>query len=337
MSELRQNLLNGNWTLIAPERNGKPAALDYPVVASMDLPEYDPQCPFCPGNEEKFPLEILDETLDGQGNWITRTIDNKYKLFGNFKECPNKPEPYKKHGIFSFHEACGSHFLVIESRKHNKVMGLMDEAEIHNTLTSYQRVARQFRENPNNHITIIFKNQGPRAGASQPHSHSQIVGSRIVPPWIRNAMFAQDNYFNDNGVCPLCAMVSYELEANSRVILNTRHTVVLSPYAASAPYELWIIPKHHTACYENIHAEGIADITRSMKKILGAYISKLNNPDFNYFVHTAPHTMEKVPHYHTYIQILPRLDIPGGFETGTQIPVNTILPEDVPPLLLEHV
>lgn len=337
MSELRQNLLNGNWTVIAPERRSKPVALLYQETASADYPDHDPFCPFCPGNEDSFPLDLLDEITDRHGDWITRTIDNKYKLFDNFKSCPMQPEPFRKHGIFTFYEGCGIHYLVIESRVHNKVMGLMDEVEIHNTLTSYRKACRKLKGNPNNHITLIFKNQGPRAGASQSHAHSQIVGSRIVPPWIRNAMYVQDNYFNDHGICSLCAMVNYELEANERIVLKTDHTVVLSPYAASTPFELWIIPRNHTACYENINAEGLTDMAKVMKKTLGAYISKLNNPDFNYFIHSAPHPMEKAPHYHTYVQILPRLDIPGGFEAGTQIPVNTIWPEDVPLLLSGHI
>ena len=50
---------------------------------------------------------------------------------------------------------------------------------------------------------------------------------------------------------------------------------------------------------------------------------------------TRRHTMHGAPFYHLYLQILPRLSTPGGFEIGTNIPVNTVWPEDVAAILSE--
>jgi len=336
VSELRQNFLTGNWAVIAPERGEKPRAFDPPASAGIDTyPEYAPSCPFCPNNEEKFPLEVIDTCGASPDKWITKIINNKYKLFDDLPTCPISPEPFKKSGIYSYYQGCGNHYLVIESRIHNRPMGAMSHGEICNTLNSYLKISRLFRENPNNLVTIVFKNQGTRAGASQIHAHSQIVGSRIVPALIRNAMHVQDKIFDDNGTCALCKILDHEIHLKERVGFETEHSVVLSPYAASAPYEIWIVPKRHFACYEDILDSEIQDIAMLLKKVLSAYIAKLNNPDFNYFFHSAPHPMSHVPFYHMYVQILPRLTIAGGFEAGTRIPVNTVWPEAVPEFLFD--
>jgi UDPglucose--hexose-1-phosphate uridylyltransferase len=336
VSELRQNLLTGNWAVIAPERGEKPRAFESPASAGIaTYPEYDPSCPFCPDNEERFPLEIIDTVKGIEENWVTRIINNKYKLFDDLPTCPIGPEPFKKSGLYSYYQGCGNHYLVIESRLHNRPMGAISHEEINNTLQSYLKICRLFKKNPNNLVTIVFKNQGLHAGASQIHAHSQIVGSRIVPALIRNAMHVQDKFFDDNGACALCTIVDHELHLKKRVVVETEHSVVLSPYAASAPYEIWIVPKRHFACYEDILDDELTDTAIALKRVLSAYITKLKNPDFNYFFHSAPHPLSNVPFYHLYIQILPRLTIAGGFEAGTRIPVNTVWPEAVPEFLFD--
>ncbi|MRR34403.1 hypothetical protein EG829_06840 [bacterium] len=329
MSELRRNLLNGNWTLIAPERGVKPTVFQEAAnCPGEEHPGHSDDCPFCPGNADRFPLEVLHRIDDENGEWTVRTINNKYKLFDEFGHCPLAPEPYGQRGPYSFFSGCGNHFLVIETRDHDRVLGELTAVGIRNVLAAYAVAIASLKNNPNNLITLIFKNQGPRAGASQSHAHSQIVGSRIVPSWIRNAMHVQDRYFDDTGCCAMCRIADYETRVRERVISETELTVTLSPYAASAPYEVWIVPKRHVACFEDLHKDELDDFAGAMQRILASYIGKLHNPDFNYFLHSAPHPMSGAPFYHLYLQIHPRLSLPGGFEVGTNIPVNTVWPED---------
>ncbi len=303
MSELRQNMLNGNWSLIVPERREKPRFLDGQLAASPSLLEHDAACPFCPDNEERFPLEIISETKDGQGNWTSRIISNKYKLFADFHTCAVSG-PFKQHGIYTYCDGCGNHLVIVEGRYHNKQLGEMGLMEVGNTLRSHRDACLLMMANPNK--------------------------SCAVPNWIRNAMHVQDKYFDDHGVCALCNMINYETSARERIVFETSSILVLSPYAASSPYETWIVPKRHFCCFEEISEVEIVELALAYKKVLGAYIMKLGNPDFNFFIHTAPHLLAAAPSLHLYLQIRPRLAVPGGFETGTNIPVNPVWPENVP-------
>ena len=44
------------------------------------------------------------------------------------------------------------------------------------------------------------------------------------------------------------AIMNNEKGAHDRVVYETKSVIVLSPYAASVAYEMWVIPKRHFAC-----------------------------------------------------------------------------------------
>ena len=77
MTELRQNMATKEWVVIARERVKRPddyVTAQTPVIDSS-LPDYDPHCPFCPGNEE-FDLEVARYPVNGA--WQTRVVNNRY-------------------------------------------------------------------------------------------------------------------------------------------------------------------------------------------------------------------------------------------------------------------
>lgn len=328
MSELRQNPLDGNWVVISPERGRKPSRMKSASGKDLrDFPERDEDCPFCPGNDDRFPLTVWDEVRGAGDSWALRVIENKYKIFDDHERCPVRPEAFKHRGIYTFTQGCGTHDLVIESPRHNEILGELTEAGIELVLGAYRTALLRLRKNGNNLIGIVFKNQGPRAGGSQPHAHSQIVGSRVVPSWVRGALHTQERHFDEKGICPMCRILDYENEAEDRVVFENETAVVLSPYAASAPYEMWVVPKKHKACFHAVDGRETAGLAAGVKRVLGFYAGKLGNPDYNMVMHSAPYAMESSPFFHVFLRFLPRMKIRGGFEVGTNIPVNAVLPE----------
>jgi UDPglucose--hexose-1-phosphate uridylyltransferase len=60
---------------------------------------------------------------------------------------------------------------------------------------------------------------------------------------------------------------------------------------------------------------------------LGRLYRLLSNPDYNYVVRSSPHHAAGEPHFHWYLEILPRLTTQAGFEIGSGIGVNVVAPE----------
>ena len=341
MSELRQNLATQEWVIIAPERlKGKP--LQSETNALMDcFPEYDPKCPFCPKNEDKFENVEIDfiphpnPGNDAHGSWLARIIENKFKIFEDFEFCPVKPTEFDQDGIYAKFMGCGSHELALESPVHNRTFATMSSDEVESVVQMYLRRFNDLKQYPNNLLTIIFKNHGRLSGASQIHAHTQILGSRVVPNHIRFLLHEATRFFDSHGICVFCKIIDFELNDGSRLVYENESFVSYVPYAEAVPFEVHILPKAHDALFGDMddqEAVHFADCLRiTMRKL---YVA-LANPDFNLILRNPPYPLSGVPFYHWHLQVIPLTRLPGGFERGSRIMVNVMLPEECARILRE--
>lgn len=53
----------------------------------------------------------------------------------------------------------------------------------------------------------------------------------------------------------------------------------------------------------------------------------LNDPPFNYIIHTSPMSGEHHAYYHWHIEVIPKLTKVAGFEWGTGFYINPTAPE----------
>lgn len=327
-TELRQNLVNKEWVVIAAERGKKPNKVLGQVNASAKpTHSYDKNCPFCPGNELNFQIEQHDQIDSGLGEWQVRSIENKFGIFNNSNICPEQLSPFDQEGIYQKYSGCGNHELVIESRNHHLGIGQMNVAEIKLILELYVKRYGVLRKNPNNLIAFIFKNYGALAGQSQPHSHSQIVGSRVVPQYIRSLLNEAQRHFDVFGSCVVCDMIKFEKQHQQRIVAENEEFVFFVPFAASAEHAAWICPKEHAADISSLSSQSTENLAQILKLAFERYQLFIGDIDFNYVFRLAPYSFEKVPFCHWYLEILPRTKILGGFERATRLPVNTVLPE----------
>ena len=106
---------------------------------------------------------------------------------------------------------------------------------------------------------LFFKNHGRNAGASLVHPHAQLVAMPMVPNDVRARADAARQHFDEVGRCAFCEMVEEEIEARSRIIVESEHFVAFAPYASSSPFNLWIMPRAHMASF--FHAQA-AELSR---------------------------------------------------------------------------
>jgi UDPglucose--hexose-1-phosphate uridylyltransferase len=334
LSELRQNLATREWVIIAPERRkGKP--LQSSPNALMDtLPVCSEDCPFCPKNEDRFDnAEIEHVPHPDPGNeanspWLVRCIENKYKIFAEHESCPVEPTEFDRDGIYSKFIGCGSHELILESPLHNQTFATMSQQQVESIIGLYLRRFNVLKENPNNLLTIIFKNHGPRSGASQIHPHTQILAMRVVPNFLRYLLDEAARFFDNNGICVFCKILKFELEDSSRIVYQNERFVSLVPYAASVAYEIHIMPRSHDALFGDMSDSEVVDFADCLQKTMKKLYVTLSNPDFNIILKNPPYRLSGVPYYHWHLQIMPHTSIPGGFEMGSRIRVNVVAPEE---------
>ena len=81
------------------------------------------------------------------------------------------------------------------------------------------------------------------------------------------------------------------------------------------------------ASFGAISQPELEDLGRVLRSVLAKLYHGLDNPDFNYTIRTAPAESAGVTYYHWYLSIIPRLTRVAGFELGSGMFINTMLPE----------
>ncbi|TES92459.1 MAG: galactose-1-phosphate uridylyltransferase [Candidatus Cloacimonadota bacterium] len=333
MSELRQNPATKTWVIIAKERAKRPDKYRNKEKKLLDeVPEYSESCPFCPGNEDKLPENgIIYEGKNSDNEWTVRVVPNKFPaLIGE-----GNVERKEIENLFLLMPGIGSHEVIIETPIHNTTIGLLSNDAVIEIIHSYRERFLSLSKDSRFKIVIIFKNHGEGAGTSLEHPHSQLIATPIVPHHIRNRIEEAVKYYDDWGKCVYCSIIEAELKLKERIIRETEHFIAFVPFAASLPFEISIIPKKHAATFGEISDSEISDLSKILIYVLGALYRKLNNPDYNYIIHTAPFSDKGEEYYHWHIEILPRLTKVAGFEMGSGIYINTSIPKECASFLKE--
>jgi UDPglucose--hexose-1-phosphate uridylyltransferase len=333
MPQMRQDPTTKEWVIIATERSKRPDDFKKPKPVS-EKPNYKKDCPFCPGNEHLTPHETLAYRSGGlpdSPGWWVRIVPNKFPALSPEGSLERKEEK----GFFRRMDGVGAHEVIIGSPVHNQIFSLAEDRQVEEVLLAYRERYLALREDPRIKLIIIFKNHGEAAGTSLEHTHSQIVGTAVVPSNIRKKLEEAARYYDDHGRCVYCESIQEELDFKERVVMDTEKFLVFQPFASRFPFETWIIPKDHQASFGLISMQDSKTFAKVLRAALTKLYFKLNDPDYNFVIHTAPIKDEQEDYYHWHLQITPRLTTTAGFEMGSGIHINVSLPEETARFLRE--
>lgn len=321
MPELRQNLATREWVIIASERARRPNAYaEAPDrVLTGSRPPHDPHCPFCIGNEE-LDLEVARYPM--HGSWHTRVVRNKYPALAE-----EGPIVRQFNGVERSITGIGYHEVLIEHTHHNTTLALMSPAEIRRAFDSSLDRIRQIAADPRIEQIVYFKNHGERAGASLPHTHSQIIGLPIVPGSIRHRIEEARRFFDDTGQCVFCTMLADELRSGERIIAANDRFVAFVLYASSSPFHIWVLPREHRANFLHLAQHDLDPFAAILGEVLSRLYVRLNDPDYNLLIRSTPTKEPENGYFHWYAAIIPRLSRSAGFELGSGVWINPSLPE----------
>lgn len=81
------------------------------------------------------------------------------------------------------------------------------------------------------------------------------------------------------------------------------------------------------ATFGDISATEITDLARVLRSLLAKIYVGLENPDLNFTVRSGPSDYSSARHFHWYVSVIPRLTRVAGFELGSGMFINTVVPE----------
>jgi len=319
ISQLRQDLVTGDWVVIATGRAKKPE--DFASAArEIEKKEEEKECFFCFPEKTQQEKDVL-MYQNGEGDWSLRVFPNKYPAFARSRI----PKHFEEGPYFGM-DGTGYHEVIV-TRSHEKSLALLDNLQVLEVLDAYQERYIDLMNKKSVNFIEIFHNHGLKAGATIKHPHSQLMAIPVVSPYIKGELDGAENYYRSTKECVYCMMNEWECETQKRVIFENKECVAYCPFASRAAFEIWVVPKKHKPYFERITAAEKVAVSEALKISLNKIYQALNNPAYNFYIHTSPCDGKDYPHYHWHIEILPRTSTWAGFELSTGIEVSTIQPE----------
>lgn len=251
--------------MIAPGRAKRPGAAR-PLLEPPSLDELA-SCPFCAGHEEMTPPQTL--VLPETGEWRVRAVPNLYPALDRQE-------------------------VVVHSRRHVRSIAELEPEEIGLVADAWRLRADA---EPGNIVALL--NEGREAGASRPHSHSQLVWLPEPPP--ARARPKGNPFLEREGLAATC------------------------PWASRVPYETVIAPIEP-------EPSGLTSplLTPALRLLAGLIrkMRELNGPvPLNAWLEEGENDWR--------IVLFPRLTILASLELGTGIFLNPVSPEAAAAALAE--
>ena len=321
VSELRRDLVTGNWIVVAKGRSARPKAREREKETEDPIETCPFEDPKASGNAD--PVLIY---RDGE-DWSLQVIPNKYPAFFG-QGCPT----ISKVGPYSVQDGLGYHEVII-TRDHSKHLALLPAEKVTEVLRAYKERYLSLKKEECVKYISIFHNHGRGAGASLTHPHSQLVAIPILPSDIRRSLSGASSFYKKHGKCVHCAMLDFEREDKKRIIFENKDFIAICPFISRDAYEVRVFPNEHSAYFEETGEAGISSLSEIFQEVLVSFYKNLENPPYNFYLHTAPIDGDRYPEYHWHFEILPKTEIGAGFEMGTGIEISTIEPEKAAEML----
>lgn len=329
---MRQNILTDRWVIYAPGRVNPVRRMRGERTPTARWAEQDADCPFCLGHEQMLRAILFELPASSGTLWQTRVVSNEHPVV-----TPEMDVTAANNGIHPVAGNYGRHEVIIESPFHNRDISIMTPREVEAVVETYlRRYGRLYSADENIESIIIFRDHGRQAGASILHPHSQLIATAAVPPSVAHREHLAEVYFERNRRCILCDMLDFEQSQGERLVYENTSFLSFVPFAAEAPFEIWIMPRRHSPDFGLISRQEASDLAMALQDALQRLHDALHDPDYNYIVHSYSRQESIVPHLHWYLQIRPRLTTPAGFEIGSGMQVNPSLPEHDAEILREE-
>ena len=131
-------------------------------------------------------------------------------------------------------------------------------------------------------------------------------------------------------------MITSELRHKDRIVFQNSFALAVVPFAATSPFNVWVLPIVCHARFEEASAELIAAVGEALGHVLRKLHTALDEPDYNVVLRNPPLSPSSgagsdpfVPFTSWFVEITPRLGAGrlAGFEMGSGMHSNGNVPD----------
>jgi UDPglucose--hexose-1-phosphate uridylyltransferase len=253
----RYNPLNGQYVLVSPQRAKRPWLGQVEKSAADRLPEFDPTCYLCPGNDRAGGIK----NPDYPGTFV---FDNDFAAImppkGGAEEAPLE-------GLLSAEPESGLCRVVCFSPRHDLTIPELSLEAVTTVIQTWAAQTAQLSQLGSLRYVQVFENKGAMMGCSNPHPHSQIWATSHIPNEPAVEAHTQAEYLQRTGRCLLCDVLELERKSGERVVAQNEHFTAVVPFWAVWPFEVLVLSHRHTTSLPELtgaETHALADIYRQV-------------------------------------------------------------------------
>lgn len=292
----RYNILTGEWVLVSPHRTKRPWQGKVEKTAAPIKKTYDESCYLCPTNVR----------MGGKEN---PKYTSAYSFINDFSALlPEMPTDKIENNLLKATSERGICKVVCFSPDHSLTLPLMEEKDIVDVISLWQKEYTELGKLPYVNHVQIFENKGDTMGCSNPHPHGQIWSQESIPQEVVKKTQNLKVHWDANKRSLLSDYLKQELELKERIVIENDFFVALVPFWAVWPYEIMILPKRHI--------QNITLLTEEEKLAYASIIKGLTIKYDNLFetsfpysagIHQAPTNDEDNSAWHFHMSFYPPL------------------------------
>ena len=240
---------------MSPQRSERPWQGQVEEAPTQELPEYDPHCYLCPGNERAG--GVRNPAYPG-----TFVFENDFAALR-----PELPTGKYDEGLLVAETERGICRVVCFSPRHDLTLSAMNLADLRRVVDAWVEQFQALSAMPLINSVQIFENRGAMMGTSNPHPHCQIWANASVPSEMLRELASMNEYLARNDACLLCDYLSNEIEKKERLVRQNEHFIALVPFWAVWPFEILVIGRRHTSGMDRLtepERDGLADILKQV-------------------------------------------------------------------------
>lgn len=295
-SHSRRNPLTGEWVLVSPQRLQRPWQGQVDDVETEDLPQHDPECPLCPGNERANGARNPDYA----GPYV---FENDFPALMAQSEGDHVDDP-----LFAHRPERGSCHVICYTARHDLRLATMRGADRQTAIEAMVRQFSDLDQDPDVAYVTVFENRGRMMGCSNPHPHAQAWATSSIPTEVARETASQQAYFEQHGRSLLLDYVAKETATAGRVLVDDEHWLSVVPYWATWPYETLLVPRRAVQAADDLNAEEIRALSGVLGTTLAAYEGLFRTAvPYSMGFHSRPSDGVAYPGWQFHIHIYPPL------------------------------
>lgn len=293
----RLNILTGEWILVSPQRTKRPWQGQEEDIEIQELPRYDPNCYLCPGNTRA-------------GGVTNPHYETTFSFVNDFSALlPETPAwKYEETNLLKSNSEKGICKVICFSPRHDLTLARMKPKGIVNVIETWRKEYEELgSQNFISHVQI-FENRGEIMGCSNPHPHCQVWANEHIPDIPKRETATQGAHMKETGRCLLCEYAKLEEGLEERIISENKSFLLLTPFWATWPYEVMILPKRHVSSLKELTHTEIDHLAQIMLEN-GIRYDNLFQTSFPYSmgIHQKPTDGQEHEEWHMHFHYYPPL------------------------------